>query len=139
MVRQTSTGSAVCFSRVLAPRGPKLRLRSAMPSKWQRSKKSVSSDQRNAPKKPAQNIHLKKRTHQKDLHSVYLFADCSQRAVSRFGCRKSGVIKQMLGTRSEDTSGYKISAKIGVLRLARDRGAHQSQVSEFSKVFVKDA
>jgi len=45
----------------------------------------------------------------------------------------------MLGTRSEDTSGYKISAKIGVLRLARDRGAHQSQVSEFSKVFVKDA
>ena len=34
----------------------------------------------------------------------YLSGDCSQRAVSRFGCGKSSVIKQTLEMQSEDTS-----------------------------------
>jgi len=34
----------------------------------------------------------------------YLFGDGSQRAVSRFGCGKSSVIKQTLEMQSEDTS-----------------------------------
>jgi hypothetical protein len=36
--------------------------------------------------------------------SDYLFSDCSQRAVSEFGCGKSSVIKQTLEMQSEDTS-----------------------------------
>ena len=39
-----------------------------------------------------------------DADSDYLFGDCSQRAVSRFGCGKSSVIKQTLEMQSEDTS-----------------------------------
>ena len=38
------------------------------------------------------------------MDSDYLFGDCSQRVVSRFGCGKSSVIKQTLETQSEDTS-----------------------------------
>jgi hypothetical protein len=40
------------------------------------------------------NIAAKKRARHKDVDSDYLFGDCSQRAVSRFGCGKSKVIKQ---------------------------------------------
>ena len=46
----------------------------------------------------------KKRAGQEDVDSGYLFGDCSQRAVSRFGCGKSSVIKQTLEMQSEDTS-----------------------------------
>ena len=46
----------------------------------------------------------KKRAGQEDVDSGYLFGDCSQRAVSRFGCGKSSVIKQALEMQSEDTS-----------------------------------
>jgi hypothetical protein len=70
------------------------------------------------------------------MGSDYLFGDCSQRAVSRFGCGKPSVIKQTLETKtpqeakcndfkisrlvlppvqSEDTSATKRSAKAGVL------------------------
>ena len=38
------------------------------------------------------------------MDSYYLFSDCSQSAVSRFGCGKSSVIKQTLEMQSEDTS-----------------------------------
>ena len=48
------------------------------------------------------------------MDSDYLFGDCSQRAVSRFGCGKSSVIKQTLEMQGEYTS-YKRSAKRGVL------------------------
>jgi hypothetical protein len=50
------------------------------------------------------NIAAKKRARHKDVDSDYLFGDCSQRAVSRFGCGKSNVIKQTLEMQSEDTS-----------------------------------
>jgi hypothetical protein len=39
-----------------------------------------------------------------DVDSDCLFGDCSQRAVSRFGCGKSSVIKQTLEMQSEDAS-----------------------------------
>ena len=42
--------------------------------------------------------------HQEDADFDYLFGDCSQRAVSRFGCGKPNVIKQTLEMQSEDTS-----------------------------------
>ncbi len=51
---------------------------------------------RNAPKEPTQHIAGKKRVRQEDVNSDYLFGDCSQRAVSGFGCGKSSVIKQTL-------------------------------------------
>ena len=38
------------------------------------------------------------------MDSGYRFGDSSQRAVSRFGCGKSSVIKQTLEMQSEDTS-----------------------------------
>ena len=38
------------------------------------------------------------------MDSDYLFGDSSQRAVSRFGCGKSSVIKQTLEMQSEYTS-----------------------------------
>jgi hypothetical protein len=38
------------------------------------------------------------------VDSDYLFGNCSQRAVSRFGCGKSSVIRQTLETLSEDPS-----------------------------------
>ena len=50
------------------------------------------------------NIAAKKRARHKDVDSDYLFGDCPQRAVSRFGCGKSSVIKQTLEMQSEDTS-----------------------------------
>jgi hypothetical protein len=50
------------------------------------------------------NIAAKKRARHKDVDSDYLFGDCSQRAVSRFGCGKSKVIKQTLEMQSEGTS-----------------------------------
>jgi hypothetical protein len=46
----------------------------------------------------------KKRAGQEDVYTDYLFRDCSQRAVSRFGCGKSSVIQQALEMQSEDTS-----------------------------------
>ena len=46
-----------------------------------------------------------------DVDSDYLFCDCSQRAVSRFGCGKSSVIKQTLEMQSEDTSATRDSLK----------------------------
>jgi predicted ATPase len=46
----------------------------------------------------------KRRAGQEDTDFDYLFGDCSQRAVSRFGCRKSSVIKQTLEMQSEDIS-----------------------------------
>jgi hypothetical protein len=49
------------------------------------------------------------------VDSDYLFGDCSQRAVSRFGCGKSSVIKQTLEMQSGGTSGSKRSTKRGVL------------------------
>ena len=57
-----------------------------------------------AQKRPKKNIAAKKWARHKDLDSDYLFGDCSQRAVSRFGCGKSGLIKQTLEMQSEDTS-----------------------------------
>jgi len=50
------------------------------------------------------NIAGKKWTRQEDVDFDYLFGDGSQRAVSRFGCGKSSVIKQTLEMQSEDTS-----------------------------------
>ena len=38
------------------------------------------------------------------MDSDYLFGNCSQRAVSRFGCGKSSVIRQTLEMLSEDPS-----------------------------------
>ena len=67
-----------------------------------REQKSIST--RNAQKQPTQNTAAKKRPDQEDVDSDYLFGDCSQRAVSRFGCGKSSVIKQTLEMQSEDTS-----------------------------------
>jgi hypothetical protein len=49
------------------------------------------------------------------MDSDYLFGDCSQRAVSRFGCGKSSVIKQTLEMQSEDTSATRDPLKRGVL------------------------
>jgi hypothetical protein len=43
--------------------------------------------------------------------SDYLFGDCSQRAVSRFGCGKSSVIKQTLEMQSENASAARDSLK----------------------------
>ena len=48
--------------------------------------------------------HRQKASGQEDTDSYYLFGDCSQRAVSRFGCGKSSVTKQTLEMQSEDTS-----------------------------------
>jgi Anaphase-promoting complex subunit 5 len=45
-----------------------------------------------------------KRACQEDMGSDCLFGDCSQRAVSRFGCGKSSVIKETFEMQSEDTS-----------------------------------
>ena len=50
-----------------------------------------------------------------DMDSGCLFGDCSQCAVSRFGCGKSSVIKQTLEMQSEEHFGYKRSAKRSVL------------------------
>ena len=50
------------------------------------------------------NIAAKKRARQEDVDSDYLFGNCSQRAVSRFGCGKSSVIRQTLEMLSEDPS-----------------------------------
>jgi hypothetical protein len=46
----------------------------------------------------------KKRAGQEDMDSDYLFGHRSQRAVSRFGCEKSSVIKQAIEMQSEDAS-----------------------------------
>jgi len=46
----------------------------------------------------------KRRAGQRVVSSDYLFGDNSQRAVSRFGCRKPSVIKQTLEMQSEYTS-----------------------------------
>ena len=51
-----------------------------------------------------QNTAAKKQAAQGDTDLDYLFADCSQRAVSRFGCGKSSVIKQTLEMQGDDTS-----------------------------------
>ena len=59
--------------------------------------------------------HAKKQAGQEDTDSDYLFGDCSQRAVSRFGCGKSSVIKQTREMQSEDTSARRDSLKEGVL------------------------
>src|SRR5208283_5997423 len=65
---------------------------------------------------PTPSTAAKKRARHKDVDSDYLFGDCSQRAVSRFGCVKSNVIKQTLEMKSERGHfGYKRSAKGGVL------------------------
>src|SRR5208282_276191 len=96
------TGSAVCFSRPWVLTRRKLRLRSAKPSESQRSRSRFHC--RNAPKQLTQNTIAKKQAGQEDTDSDYLFGDCSQRAVSRFGCGKSSVIKQTLEMQSEDTS-----------------------------------
>jgi hypothetical protein len=55
-------------------------------------------------KQLTRNTIAKKQAGQEDTDSDYLFGDCSQRAVSRFGCGKSSVIKQTLEMQSEDTS-----------------------------------
>jgi hypothetical protein len=49
------------------------------------------------------------------MGSDYLFSDCSQRAVSRFGCGKPSVIKQTLEMQSEDNSTTRDPLKQGVL------------------------
>src|ERR1700758_4734568 len=81
---------------------PKSRLPSARPSERQSSRSR--SPWRTAPKQPAQNIAGKKRAGQEDVESDYLCGDSSQRAVSRFGCGKSSVVKQTLEMQSEYAS-----------------------------------
>src|SRR5208337_1626240 len=98
----TCTGFAACFSPLWVLTRPKLRLHFAPPSESQRSRSRFHS--RNAPKQPTQNTIAKKQAGQEDTDSDYLFGDCSQRAVSRFGCGKSSVIKQTLEMQSDDTS-----------------------------------
>src|SRR5208282_5860956 len=88
------TGYGAFFSRLWVLRRPKLRLRFAQPSESQRSRSRFHS--RNAPKQLTRNTIAKKQAGQEDTDSDYLFGDCSQRAVSRFGCGKSSVIKQTL-------------------------------------------
>ena len=84
-----------CISRgSVVPRGPKLRLRFAKPSESQGSRSRFHC--RNALKQLTRNTIAKKQAGQEDTDSDYLFGDCSQRAVSRFGCGKSSVIKQTL-------------------------------------------
>src|SRR5271165_194174 len=97
-----NAGSAVCFSRLLVLTRRKLRLRSARPSEPQTSRSPLHW--RNARKQPTRNTADKRRAVQANVDSDYLFGDCSQRAVSRFGCGKSSVIKQTLEMQSEDTS-----------------------------------
>jgi hypothetical protein len=80
----------------------KSRLRSAQHSESRRNKSQRRY--RNAPKQPMRNTADKRRAGQEDTDFDYLFGDCSQRAVSRFGCRKSSVIKQTLEMQSEDIS-----------------------------------
>ena len=58
-----------------------------------KEQKSVSLE---TPKQPTRSTVGKRRAGQEDTDSDYLFGDCSQRAVSRFGCGKSSVIKQTL-------------------------------------------
>ena len=48
----------------------------------------------------------KRRAGQEDTDFDYLFGDCSQRAVSRFGCRKSSVIRQTLEMQKRGHFGY---------------------------------
>ena len=67
-----------------------------------KGQKSISLEKR--AEQPTQNTIAKKQAGQEDTDSDYLFGDCSQRAVSRFGCGKSSVIKQRLEMQSEDTS-----------------------------------
>ena len=74
----------------------------AQPSELPRSRSRFHG--RNAPKQLTRNTIAKKQAGQEDTDSDYLFGDCSQRAVSRFGCGKSSVIKQTLEMQSEDTS-----------------------------------
>ena len=99
----------VCFSRLWVLRRAKLRLRFAKPSAPHGSRSRFRW--RNAPKESMQNTAAKKRARQKDVDSDYLFGDCSQRAVSRFGCGKSSVVKQTLEMQSEDTSATRDSLK----------------------------
>jgi len=89
-------------ARPLVLTRPRLRLRFAKPSESQSSRSRFRW--RNAPKKPTRNIAAKKRVRQEDVDPAYLCGDCSQRAVSRFGCGKYSVIKQTLEMQSEDTS-----------------------------------
>src|SRR5271157_864650 len=96
------TGSAACFSRLLVPMRPKLRLPSVRPSAPQRSRSRFHW--RYAQKRATQYTAAKKRARQEVVDSDCRFVDCSQRAVSRFGCGKSSVIKQTLEMQSEDTS-----------------------------------
>jgi hypothetical protein len=49
------------------------------------------------------------------MGSDYLFGDCSQRAVFRFGCGKPSVIKQKLEMQSKDTLATRDPLKQGVL------------------------
>jgi len=69
------------------------------------------------------------------VDSDYLFGDCSQRAVSRFGWEGA---RQIDGIR-EGLFAARAALWLHRLSGGRDRGAHQSQVTEFSKVFVKSA
>jgi hypothetical protein len=96
------TGSVACFSRFSVLTRPKLRLRSAQPLQLQKSRSRFHS--RNVQKQPMRNTIAKKQAGQEDTDSDYLFGDCSQRAISRFGCGKSSVIKQTLEMQSEDIS-----------------------------------
>ena len=87
-------GSTVCFSRLWVLMRPGSRLRFAKPSGSLRSRSRFPF--RNAQKLPTRNIEGKKRAHQEDVDSDYLFGNFLQLAVSRFGCGKPSVIKQTL-------------------------------------------
>jgi hypothetical protein len=74
--------------------------------------KSVSC--RSAPQQPTRNTADKRRAVLDAVDFDCLFGDYSERAVSRFGCGKSSVIKQTLEFQSEHFVN-KRSAKGGVL------------------------
>jgi hypothetical protein len=66
-------GSVVYFSRLWVLRRPKLRLRSAQPSKSQRSRSRFHW--RHAQKQPTRNTVAKKQAGQEDVESIYLLIE----------------------------------------------------------------
>jgi hypothetical protein len=69
-----------------------------------KEQKSISRAKRAGATYVMRNTAGKKRAGWEDVDSDYLFGDRAQRAVSRFVCGKSSVIKQALEMQSEDAS-----------------------------------
>jgi hypothetical protein len=106
----------VCFSRLLVLRRPKLRLRFAKPAESQRSRSRFHW--RPAPKQPTRNIVAKKRAHQEDVDSDYLFGN-------RLSTLPSRVARWLLVPAPEPSPWRAETAGQRVSERAAERDRHQ--------------